>query len=129
MHKSCENLPSFSPISAPTSHSLQNSFISLPHLFIRRLLITHRISFWNFGLWNTFSTTTTTATATATGNDATTTTSKPPRLMKIDFSSPSCLDLLTVRPVSVLVRRLPACTMSYQTVGDIQEKYRSRYVY
>ena len=83
-------------------------------------LIKYHDSMWNFGLWNAFS-----------GSNNTTT--KGPNaaaashLVKIDFSSPSCLDLLTVRPVSVLVRRLPACTMSYQTVGDIQAKYRSRF--
>ena len=106
------------------SHRIQQIIIhrllrSLAHP--RHQMSCRHISFWNFGLWNAFSTSTTTVPAPTGLNSA------APPLVKIDFSSPSCLDLLTVRPVSVLVRRLPACTMSYQTVGDIQEKYRSRF--
>lgn len=47
------------------------------------------------------------------------------RMSKIDFSSPSCLSLLNVRPVSVMVRRLPAKGETYRSVGEMQQKYRS----
>ena len=42
----------------------------------------------------------------------------------IDFSSPTCLEELTVRPVSSLVRRLVAKSDHYLTIGGTQEKYR-----
>jgi tRNA-intron lyase len=42
----------------------------------------------------------------------------------IDFSTPKCLDELTVRPISSLVRRLVAKSDHYLTIGGTQEKYR-----
>ena len=46
-------------------------------------------------------------------------------MSEIDFSSSSCLSLLSVRPVSVMVRRLPAKGETYRSVGEMQLKYRS----
>ena len=43
----------------------------------------------------------------------------------IDFSSSSCLSMLSVRPESVMVRRLPAKGETYRSVGEMQLKYRS----
>ena len=43
----------------------------------------------------------------------------------IDYSSPDCLTQLSVRPVSVMVRRLPAKGETYRSVGEMQQKYRS----
>lgn len=43
----------------------------------------------------------------------------------LDFSSPAVLEQLHVRPVTTLVRRLPCKSDSYQTIGDVQKKYRS----
>jgi len=43
----------------------------------------------------------------------------------LDFSSPSVLDLLQVRPVTTLVRRLACRGDVYQTIRDVQTKYRS----
>ena len=43
----------------------------------------------------------------------------------VDLSTPSCVPLLMVRPVSVLVRRLPARGESYKSVGEVQQKYQS----
>jgi tRNA-intron lyase len=42
----------------------------------------------------------------------------------IDYSTPSCLEKLTVRPVTSLVRRLVAKSDHYLTMGGQQEKYR-----
>ena len=44
---------------------------------------------------------------------------------KIDYSTPACLDELTVRPVTTLIRRLPTKGEYYQTIGDKQTQYRS----
>mgnify|MGYP006194511311 CR=1 FL=1 len=39
----------------------------------------------------------------------------------IDHSSHTCLSALTVRPVTALVRRMPALSERYQTIKMIQE--------
>lgn len=42
-----------------------------------------------------------------------------------DSSTPHCLEHLTVRPVTVLVRRLPAPCDTYQTINMIQAQYQA----
>ena len=44
--------------------------------------------------------------------------------LSIDFSTPKCLDELTVRPITNLVRRLVAKSDHYLSIGGTQEKYR-----
>ncbi len=43
----------------------------------------------------------------------------------IDYSTPACLDKLKVYPQTCLVRRLPCKGDEYESVGDIQDKYRA----
>lgn len=43
----------------------------------------------------------------------------------LDYSSPAVLDQLVVRPVTTLVRRLACKGEGYQTIRDVQTKYRS----
>lgn len=42
----------------------------------------------------------------------------------IDYSTPACLDHLRVHPTTCLVRRLPCKGDSYESITDIQMKYR-----
>ena len=47
------------------------------------------------------------------------------KMDRLDLSTPTCLDKMRVRVVTVLVRRLPIRhDQPYITVGDIQQKYR-----
>eukprot|EP01032_Pedospumella_encystans_P014098 gene14098-16210_t len=43
----------------------------------------------------------------------------------IDFSTPACLESLSVHPVTALVRRMPALAETYQTIKKVQETYHS----
>ncbi len=52
----------------------------------------------------------------------------PPHFHNIAWGSPACLDSLEVRPVTVLIRRLPAKAETYCTAGAIHAKYRAKSV-
>ena len=43
----------------------------------------------------------------------------------IDFSTPACLESLSVHTVTALVRRMPALAETYQTIKKVQETYHS----
>ena len=43
----------------------------------------------------------------------------------IDYSTPACLESLSVHPVTALVRRMPALAETYQTIKKVQETYHS----
>ncbi len=53
------------------------------------------------------------------------TTTEAPASTAMDYSSPACLESLSVHPVTALVRRMPALAETYQTIKMVQEAYHS----
>ena len=43
---------------------------------------------------------------------------------KLDYSTPACLDEMQVHPTTCLVRRLPCKGDNYESIADVQMKYR-----